>query len=58
MGEANDLASRVGPRLSQSAELFARILHPEAFDDGVVIPKYIGDDYVDHLTITNEDVIE
>ena len=58
VGEANDLASRVGPRLPQSAELFARILHPEAFDDGVVIPKYIGDDYVDHLTITNEDVIE
>lgn len=54
---ANDLASRVGPRLAQATELFARIIHPDSFDDGVKVPKYIGDDYVDYLSITIEGVI-
>lgn len=50
--EANDLASRPGPRVAQLTELMARILHPTAFDDGITIPKYVGDNYTDYLSIT------
>ena len=52
--EAGTLAERSGPRFAQLMELTARILHPDAFDDGLVIPKYLGDDYVDYLTITKD----
>lgn len=51
-GDATDLASRPGPRVAQITELMARIVHPDAFDDGVTLPKYVGDDYERYLTIT------
>ena len=47
-----DLASRPSPRLAQLTELLARTLHGELFDDGISIPKYLGDDYEEYLTIT------
>lgn len=50
-GEAADCASRAGPRVAELAELLARAIHGEAFSDGVVLPKYVGDDYTDYLTI-------
>lgn len=33
-------------------ELMGRAVHKDAFTDGVVLPKYVGDDYKDYLTIT------
>lgn len=51
---ATDLASRPATRAPQLTELMSRTLHPEAFDDGIEIPKYIGDDYVDYLVYTKE----
>jgi iron complex transport system substrate-binding protein len=48
------LASRPSPRAAQITELVARILHPGSFGDGIVVPKYIGDDFRDYLTITKE----
>ncbi|MDO5862201.1 MAG: helical backbone metal receptor [Thermoplasmata archaeon] len=50
-GEAADCASRAGPRVAELTELLARAIHGEAFSDGVVLPKYVGDDYTDYLTI-------
>ena len=49
-----DLASRPSPRLAQLTELVARTLHGGSFDDGISIPKYIGDDYEQYLTITKD----
>lgn len=51
---AGALAERSGPRFAQLMELTARILHPDAFGDGLVIPKYLGDNYTDYLTITKD----
>jgi iron complex transport system substrate-binding protein len=45
-----DMASRPGPRYMQLMELFAMILHPEAFEKE--LPKYVGNDYESYLTIT------
>lgn len=53
-GDATDCASRAGPRVAQMMELMARAVHGEAFEDGVVLPKYVGDDYKDYLPITGE----
>lgn len=50
--ELGEMAQRAGPRFAQLMEITARILHPDAFDDGIIIPKYIGDNYEDYLTIT------
>ena len=51
---ATDLASRPGPRIAQLTELTARILHPDAFEDGVIVPKIVGNDYEDYLTYTKD----
>ena len=45
-----EMASRSGPRCAQLTELFAMILDPDAFT--TELPKYIGNDYVDYLSIT------
>ena len=47
-----DMTQRSGPRFAQMMELVAMILYPELFGDGDDLPKYIGDDYQEHLTIT------
>ncbi len=52
--ELGEMAQRAGPRFAQLMELTARILHPDAFGDGIVIPKYLGDNYEDYLTITKD----
>jgi iron complex transport system substrate-binding protein len=49
---AADLASRPAPRAVQLTELVARILHPDSFGDGIVVPKYFGDEFRDYITIT------
>jgi iron complex transport system substrate-binding protein len=49
---AADLASRSSTRIAQLTELTARIIQPDSFDDGIIVPKYIGDDYTDYLTYT------
>lgn len=46
-----EMASRPGPRYMQLMEIVAMILHPYAFD--VQLPKYIGNEYEDYLTITS-----
>ncbi len=51
---AADLASRPATRVAQLTEILSRTLHPEAFDDGIQIPKYIGDNYTDFLTYTKD----
>jgi iron complex transport system substrate-binding protein len=48
------LASRPSPRAAQITELVARILHPDSFGDGIIVPKYFGDNFRDYLTITKE----
>jgi iron complex transport system substrate-binding protein len=51
-GEANDVLSRPGPRLSEAAELIAKVLNPVAFHDEDVtdiLPKYVHDNYRDFL---------
>lgn len=56
-GDAGDILSRPGPRLSEAVELLAKILNPEAFqllDPMDVIPKYFGDDYRDYLSYQSE----
>lgn len=49
---AAELVQRSGPRLAQTAELVAMLLHPECFDAS--IPKFIGDDYVDYLQYSKD----
>jgi len=51
---ATDLASRPGPRVAQLTELTARILHPDAFEDKIIVPKIIGNDYENYLTYTKD----
>ena len=48
-----EMAQRSGPRIAQLTELVARIVNPDAFTDGVVIPNAIGDDYQDYLKYTS-----
>lgn len=49
---AAEMAQRCGPRLGQTAELVAMMLHPECFETS--IPKIIGDDYVDYLNYSKD----
>ena len=49
-----DVASRPGPRIAQLTELTARILHPDAFSDGITVPKCVGYGYENYLTITKD----
>jgi iron complex transport system substrate-binding protein len=56
-GAAADLLQRPGPRLSEAAELIAKILNAEAFeslDPLDSIPKYFGDDYSQYLKYQSE----
>lgn len=53
-GSVSDMAQRYGPRTIQLAELMARMINPDAFTDGITLPKSIGADYQDYLTITKE----
>jgi len=48
------LASRPAPRAVQLTELVARLLHPEAFGDGITVPKFFGDEFKDYLTLTKD----
>lgn len=50
-GKCADLASRSSPRFPQFAELLGEIIYPKSFGMESM-PKYIGDDYTDYLTIT------
>lgn len=50
--DLGELAQRAGPRFAQFEEIVGRILHPEAFEDGTVLPKCIGNSYTSYLTIT------
>lgn len=47
---AGEMSQRPGPRFAQLTELMAMIMNPDAFDKE--LPKYIGDEYEDYLTIT------
>jgi len=50
---AGDILSRPGPRLSEAAEILAKILNQEAFasfDPLDTVPKYLGDDYQEYLS--------
>ncbi|MDN5356833.1 MAG: ABC transporter substrate-binding protein [Candidatus Methanomethylophilaceae archaeon] len=53
---AADLASRAGPRVAQVAELMARIIQDTAFEGDM--PKYIGDDYRDYISMARDPVAE
>ena len=58
---AADLASRAGPRVAQFTELMARIIQGTAFYGGVPtdeMPKYIGDNYRDFISLTNDPVVK
>lgn len=51
-GDAADVLSRPGPRLSEAAELLAKAFFPGQFTDRDpldILPKYLGDDYADYL---------
>jgi len=52
--ELGEMAQRAGPRFAQLMELTARILHPDAFGDSIIIPKYLGNNYEEYLTITKD----
>lgn len=47
-----EMAQRSGPRIAQLTELTARIINPDSFDDGIEVPKAIGDDYQSYLKYT------
>ena len=49
---AGEMAQNPSPRFAQLMEITARMLHPDAFAEEM--PKYIGNDYEDHLTITKD----
>ncbi|MDR0523034.1 MAG: helical backbone metal receptor [Candidatus Methanoplasma sp.] len=53
-GSSANLASRPSPRAAQLAELVGRIVHQDAFGDGIEVPKYVGDGFCEYLTITKE----
>ncbi len=50
--EMGNLAQRSAPRAFQMMEVVAMILHPDDFTGGSTLPKAIGNDYADYLTIT------
>lgn len=47
---AGEMSQRPGPRYAQLAEMLAMIMEPDAFEKE--LPKYVGDDYTDYLTVT------
>lgn len=47
-----EMAQRSGPRIAQLTEIMARATNPNAFDDGIVLPYAIGDDYQNYLSYT------
>lgn len=47
---AGEMSQRPGPRFAQLTELLSMILSPDSYEKE--LPKYIGDDYTDYLTIT------
>ncbi len=49
-----EMAQRSGPRYAQLEEIIARIMCPDAFTDGVTVPKYIGNDYQNYLKYTDD----
>lgn len=49
---AAEMAQRSGPRIAQTAELIAMMLHPDCFDTEV--PRFVGDDYRQYLTYTKD----
>lgn len=51
-GKTTDLASRSAPRFVQLAELMAYMIYPDL--TGTSVPKFIGSEYKDYLTITAE----
>ncbi len=48
---AAEMVQRCGPRIGQTAELLAMMLHPECFDD---VPKIVGDDYTEYLRYSRD----
>lgn len=50
---ATDLASRPSTRIAQFTELLCRIVQPDVLG-GDDLPKHIGSEYEDYLTITSE----
>ncbi len=52
--EMGNLAQRSAPRAFQLMEIVAMILHPDDFTGGSSLPKAIGNDYTDYLTITKD----
>lgn len=50
--ELAEMSQRAGTRFAQLSELMCRIINPDAFTDGITMPKYIGSDYSDLLTYT------
>ena len=50
-GDSTDLASRSSPRFPRMVELMAEICYPEAFGMDSM-PKYIGNDYMDYITLS------
>jgi len=47
-----EMAQRSGPRIAQLTELIARVTNSSAFDDGITVPKAVGDNYQDYLSYT------
>ena len=47
-----EMAQRSGPRIAQLTELVARAINPDAFTDGIIVPKAIGTDYQSYLSYT------
>ncbi len=47
---AGEMSQRPGPRYAQLAEMLAMIMEPDAFEKE--LPKYVGDNYTDYLTVT------
>ncbi len=47
---AGEMSQRPGPRYAQLAEMMAMVMNPDAFEKE--LPKYVGDNYTDYLTVT------
>ncbi|WP_400237129.1 ABC transporter substrate-binding protein [Methanomethylophilus alvi] len=52
--DIGELSQRASPRSVQFFEILARILNPDSFPGGIVVPKTIGNDYVSYLTYTKD----
>ena len=53
-GTLSDISQRYVPRTIQLVEIIGRIFDSDVFPDDIVLPKAIGDNYQDYLTITKE----